>query len=90
MGIESYHELSPIKIYKPAIAIYLQLLCSARGYTKTTGKNPIKHLVKLVDSPTETADCTSIDKSSEKAYVEVGLINTSASFVTTLKRIFFK
>jgi len=44
--------------------------------------------VKLVDSPAETADCTSIDESPGKAYVEVGLINPSAAFVMTLKRIF--
>jgi hypothetical protein len=90
VGIESYHELCPIKIYKLAITIYFQLLRSARVYTKTTEKNPIKHLVKLVDSSAETADCTSIDESPGKAYVEVGLINPSAFLVMMLKRIFLK
>lgn len=66
----------------------MHLLRSARVYTKTTEKKPVKHSVKLVDSPAETADCTSIDESPGKAYVEVGLINPSAAFVMTLKRIF--
>ena len=74
---------------KLANAIYLQLQRSARVYTKAMEKKPIKHSVKLVDNPAEIADCTSIDESPGKAYVEVGLINPSAAFVMMLKRIFF-
>jgi hypothetical protein len=58
------------------------------GFTPKLRKKPIKHSVKLVDSPAEIADCTSIDESPGKAYVEVGSINPSATFVMMLKRIF--
>jgi len=63
-------------------------LCT--GLYQNYGKKPIKHSVKLVDNPAEIADCTSIDESPGKAYVEVGLINPSAAFVMMLKRIFLK
>ena len=78
------------KNFKPNDCHLFAVTALYTGYTKTTEKTPIKQPVKLVNSPAEISDCTSRDESPGKAYVEVGLINPSAAFVTVLKRILFK